>query len=92
MKLTGVPISLDEFQCYKILHAVLRDNKVELICTLRDLTDVQARTGIAGRMLKSSFSTVSFRFISLPSYFCVVACCVVFAHPVPFCFTTYLLF
>ena len=44
MKLTGVPISSDEFICYKILHAVLRDNHLELICTLRELSDVQVIT------------------------------------------------
>ena len=44
MKLTGVPISSDEFICYKILHAVLRDNHLELICTLREIPAVQVFT------------------------------------------------
>ena len=38
MKITGVPISTDEFDCYKIIHAVLRENKLEMICTLREMT------------------------------------------------------
>jgi hypothetical protein len=37
MKITGVPISTDEFDCYKIIHAVLRENKLEMICTMREL-------------------------------------------------------
>ena len=36
--------SLDEFICYKILHAVLRDNHLELICTLREIPAVQVFT------------------------------------------------
>jgi hypothetical protein len=40
MRVKGVPISADEFDCYRILHALLRGNKLELICTLRALSAV----------------------------------------------------
>ena len=35
MKHKGVLVSIDEFDCYRILHALFRDNKLELIGVLR---------------------------------------------------------
>lgn len=52
MKLIGVPISTDEFDCYKIIHAILRDNKLELICTLRELNSNQLSISVS----QSSFT------------------------------------
>jgi hypothetical protein len=37
LKLKGVPISEDEFNCYSILHALYQDNNIELVPFLRKI-------------------------------------------------------
>lgn len=37
MKRRGIQVSDDEFNCYKLLHALYRSNKLEFIGTLREL-------------------------------------------------------
>lgn len=37
MKRRGIQVSHDEFNCYKLLHSLYRNNKLEFIGTLREL-------------------------------------------------------
>ena len=37
MKRRGIQVSENEFNCYKLLHALYRNNKYEIIGTLREL-------------------------------------------------------
>jgi hypothetical protein len=46
LKGKGIPTSEDEFDCYKILHALLRDNKLELVGTLRHICSAVAATSV----------------------------------------------
>lgn len=38
MRKRGIPISAEEFDCYRLLHAIYRDNKIEFIAILVDLS------------------------------------------------------
>lgn len=37
MKRRGITISADEFHCYRLLHALYRGNKLEVISTLCEI-------------------------------------------------------
>lgn len=65
----NISISGDEFDCYKILHALFRGNNLELIGTLRQLASEQASAGkevaFALEVIKSVRSSNSHRFFRL---------------------------
>ena len=48
MKHKGVDVSVDEFDGYRILHALFRDNKLELIGVLRDRAGGSSDSGGSG--------------------------------------------
>ena len=52
MKHKGVDVSVDEFDCYRILHALFRDNKLELIGVLRDRAAAGSRGAAATYALR----------------------------------------
>ena len=54
MKQKGVLVSVDEFDCYRILHALFRDNKLELIGVLRQRATYRDQVASLPPFAKSS--------------------------------------
>jgi hypothetical protein len=67
MKRRGIAISADEFHCYRILHALYRGNKLEVISTLRDIA--RHETIVSLRLRHLSIVVPNFFFWRPESYF-----------------------
>ena len=64
MKQKGVLVSVDEFDCYRILHALFRDNKLELVGVLRQRASYlyQVENSLMSNCLYSHFHSLVFIF------------------------------
>ncbi len=52
LKNNGISISSDEFDCYRVLHAFMQHNKMEVISTLKDIVQHSGQAHISDEVLR----------------------------------------